>query len=82
MVSRKAQPNNHPIYSVDTKVGFSIFYNDLSFEEEEPETVMTIKDISDHQTQKITDQQNSEEDDMWNMTFDGASSKEGARFGV
>jgi hypothetical protein len=33
MVSRKTQPNNHPIYSVDTEVGSSIFYNDLSFEE-------------------------------------------------
>jgi hypothetical protein len=34
MVSSKTQPNNHPIYSVDTEVGSSIFYNDLSFEEE------------------------------------------------
>jgi hypothetical protein len=31
MVSSKTQPNNHPIYSVDTEVGSSIFYNDLSF---------------------------------------------------
>jgi hypothetical protein len=53
MVSRKSQPNNHPIYSVDTEVGSSIFYNDLSFEEEEPKTVMTIKDKSDHQTRKL-----------------------------
>jgi hypothetical protein len=82
MVSRKTQPNNHPIYSVDTEVGSSIFYNDLSFEEEEPKTVMTIKDKSDHQTEEITDQQNSEEDEMWNMSFDGAASREGAGVGV
>jgi hypothetical protein len=75
MVSRKTQPNNHPTYSVDTEVGSSIFYNDLSFEEEEPKTVMTIKEKSDHQTEEITYHQNNEEDEMWNMKFDGASSK-------
>jgi hypothetical protein len=32
MVSRKNQPKNHPIYSVDTEFGSSVFYNDLSFE--------------------------------------------------
>jgi hypothetical protein len=41
-VSRKAQPNNHPIYSIDTDIGSSIFYNDLSFEEEEPTVVMVV----------------------------------------
>jgi hypothetical protein len=44
MVSSKTQPNNHPIYSVDTEFGSSIFYNNLSFEEGEPTTVMAIKD--------------------------------------
>jgi hypothetical protein len=44
MVSSKTQPNNHPIYSVDTEVDSSIFYNDLSFEKEEPTIVMTIND--------------------------------------
>ena len=44
MLSRKTQPNNHPIYSMDTKVGSSIFYNNLSFKEGEPMTVMAIKD--------------------------------------
>jgi hypothetical protein len=44
MVSRKTRLNNHPIYSVETKVSSSIFYNDLSFEEEEPTTVMTVDD--------------------------------------
>ena len=32
MVTIKMQPNNHPIYSIDTEFGSSIFYNDLSFE--------------------------------------------------
>jgi hypothetical protein len=48
MVSRETQPNNHPIYSVDTEFGSSIFYNNLSFEEWEPTTVMTIKEKIEH----------------------------------
>jgi hypothetical protein len=48
MVSRKTQPNNHPIYSVDTKVGSSIFYNNLSFEEGESIIIMDIKDKTEH----------------------------------
>jgi hypothetical protein len=41
MVSNNMQPNNHPIYFIDIEVGSSIFYNDLSFEEEEKKTIMT-----------------------------------------
>jgi hypothetical protein len=33
MASSKNQPNNHPIYSIDTEVGSSIFFNNLSFKE-------------------------------------------------
>ena len=73
MLSRKSQPNNHPIYSVDIEVGSSIFYNDLIFEEEEPSTVMAIKDKTNHQTKEITNQKNNAEDVMWNMSFDGAA---------
>jgi hypothetical protein len=82
MVSNKSQPNNHPIYSVDTDVGSYIFYNDLIFEEEEPRNVIPMKDKFDHQTEKITNQQNNEEDEMWNMKFDRAASKEGVGAGV
>jgi hypothetical protein len=48
MVSRKTQPNNHPICSVDTEVGSSIFYNNLSFEEGKPKYVMAAKDETEH----------------------------------
>jgi ribonuclease HI len=82
MVSIKTQPNNHPIYYVDTEVGSSIFYNNLIFEEGNPTTVMAIKDKTEHRTEKITDQQNSAEDEMWNMSFDGAASREGVGAGV
>jgi hypothetical protein len=33
IVSSKTQPQNHPIYIIDTEVGSSIFYNDFSFRE-------------------------------------------------
>ena len=82
MVSRKTQPNNHPIYSVDNEVCFSIFYNNLNFEEREPTTVMVIKEKIEHRTEEITDQQNSAEDEMWNMIFDGAASREGDGAGL
>jgi hypothetical protein len=35
MVSNKSQPSNHPIYSVETELGSSIFFNDLCSKEEE-----------------------------------------------
>ena len=34
MVSIKDKPENPPIYSIDTKLGSSMFYNDSHFEEE------------------------------------------------
>jgi hypothetical protein len=41
MVRSTMQQNNHPIYTIDTEVGSSIFYNDLNFEEEEPTDIIT-----------------------------------------
>ena len=32
---KEENPENHPIYDVDTDMSFSIFYNDLCFEESE-----------------------------------------------
>jgi hypothetical protein len=82
MVSSKTQPNNHPIYSVDTEVDSSIFYNDLSFEEEESTTVMTVDDKAARRAAECIDLRNHEEDEMWNMSFDGAVNKEGAGVGM
>jgi ribonuclease HI len=82
MVSNKAQLNNHPIYSMETEIGSSILFNDLSFEEEVPETDMAMKDKPDQQTEKFLDHQNKEDKEMWNMNFDGVVSREGARDGV
>jgi hypothetical protein len=44
MVSSKMKKNNHPIYFVDTEIDSSIFYNDLSFEEEESTVIMAVED--------------------------------------
>jgi hypothetical protein len=82
MVTKKTQPNNHSIYSIDIEVGSSIFYNDLSFEEGKTTTTISIKDETDHQGEEITNQKNSAKDEMWNMIFDGAARKEGTRVGV
>jgi hypothetical protein len=70
MVINKDQPNNHPIYYVETKIGSSILFNDSSFEEKVPETDMTIKYKPGQKTEKISKQQNNAENEMWNMSFD------------
>jgi hypothetical protein len=49
IVSRKRKPNNHHIYYVDIEVGFSIFYSDMCFEEEDTKIVkLPVKDEADH----------------------------------
>jgi hypothetical protein len=54
MVSSKMQPNNHPIYYVDTEVNSSIFYNDLSFEEEELTAIMIVdKEVARQATECV-----------------------------
>jgi ribonuclease HI len=71
------QPNNHPIYSIDTDIDSSIFYNDLSFEEEEPTTVMIVDDKAMRCATECTDPRNRAENEIWNMSFDKAVNKEG-----
>jgi ribonuclease HI len=77
MVRSKTQPNNHPIYSIDTEVGSSIFYNDLSFEEEESTTIMTTDEETTWKAAECTDPKDHVENEIWNMSFDGVVSKEG-----
>jgi len=77
MVSSKTQLNNHPIHYVDIEIGSSIFYNDLSFEREEPTTVMIVEDKIVHRAKECIDSRKHVENKMWNMSFDGAINKEG-----
>jgi hypothetical protein len=81
VVSNKSQPNNHPIYSVETEIGSSIFFNDLSFEEKGSDIDMDSKDQSDQQ-EESSERQNDAKNWMWNMSFDGAISREGEGAGV
>jgi hypothetical protein len=82
MVSRKTKQNNHPIYSVDTEVDSSIFYNNLSFEEGKPTTVMIVGDKAMHRIEEIMDQRNRIENEIWNVSFDGVVSREAVGVGV
>ena len=43
MVSSRDNPNNHPIYAIDTDLGSPIFYNDLHFEEENQNNIKLIE---------------------------------------
>ena len=55
MVSNKSHPNNHPIYSMETELGSSIFFNDLCFEEKRPKIDMARKHRSDQQIEKFSE---------------------------
>jgi hypothetical protein len=82
MVSIKTQLNNHPIYSIDTKIDSSIFYNDLSFEEGDPTTITTFEDKAESRAEECIDQRNCTKNEMWNMSFDGAINREGVEASV
>ena len=73
MVRNKEKPNNHPIYSIEIDIGYSIFYNDLCFEEDDQIV------SKDQQKGSVSEQNNKEDEGVWNMDFDGAVSKEGER---
>jgi hypothetical protein len=72
MVSSKDKPNNHPIYSIDTDIGSTIFYNDLCLDEDDQ------NDPKYQQAESISEQKKNEDEGLWNMDFDGAVSEEGA----
>jgi len=78
MVSSKTQPHNHPIYAVDTEVGSYIFYNDLSFEEEESTSIITTDEKTVRETTECADPKDHMENRVWNMSFDDAINREGA----
>lgn len=90
MVSCQENPHNHPIYAIDIDLGSSIFFNDVCCEpseeevkaafqpvEEKSRMALQPKDEKCRETKKET-----ESEGMWEMFFDGASSKEGARVRV
>jgi hypothetical protein len=72
MVRSKEKPNNHPIYSIETDIGSSIFSNDLCFEEDDQIV------SKDQKIESVLEQHNKEDEGVWNMDFDGVVNKEGA----
>jgi ribonuclease HI len=62
-------PRNHPIYVVEDGMGLSFFH----LNDDEPEI-----SVSQHRDHSMTGQQNK----MWNMYFDGSSSREGYGEGI
>jgi hypothetical protein len=72
IISDEADPTNHPIFSLDTDLGF-----DLLQLTNTPEAPLQIrkKPVSFHEIPPPTTS-------MWKMFFDGASSREGAGVGV
>ena len=71
LVSDSSHPNNHPIYSIDENFGSCI----LQLNDETEGVLQVQKDIP-VQVKK------EEPGGLWQMYFDGASSKEGAGVGV
>jgi hypothetical protein len=82
MVSNKSQPSNHPIYSVETKLGSSIFFNDLCSKEEETKIIIADKNELNQQVEELSEPQGDAEDQIWKMNFDGATCREGVGAGV
>ena len=71
LVSDSRHPNNHPIYSIDENLGSCM----LQLNDENEGVLQVQKDIP-------VQVKREEPDGLWQMYFDGASSKEGAGAGV
>ena len=71
MISDNKHPNNHPIYSIDENLGSCM----LQLSDEVEGVLQVHKDI-------LVQIKKEEPDGLWQMYFDGASSKEGAGAGV
>ena len=80
MINNKECLENHPIYTVDTDMGSSIFFN--SFEPPKSPFVM-MKAKGDNREIKEDPKISIEQKSQWfSMHFDGACSKEGAGAGI
>ena len=90
MVSNRENPENHPIYSVDTDLGSSMLFNEAGPQKDEPKLADHGSSESDYQSARTN--LDSESDDVpvtqepsegwWCMNFDGAASKKGAGAGI
>ena len=90
MIINKENPENHPIYSVDTNMGSSMLFNEVIPQKDEPEPEVSGNSESDYQSAQThsdsgpDDAPSREEpsDGWWRMSFDGVADKEGVGVGV
>jgi len=90
MISNRENPENHPICSVDTDMGSSMFLMRLYLKRMNPsqETVEAVnRTIKVHEHIQIVGlmmhlQQKKPSNGWWRMSFDGVVSKEGAGAGI
>ena len=90
MVSNRENPENHPIYSIDTDLGSSMLFNEVGPQKDEPKPADSGGSESDYQgvgtdldsefdnvpiTQELSD-------GWWHMSFDGAANKRGEGAGI
>ena len=90
MISNRENPENHPIYFVDTDMGSSMLFNEVVPQKDDPEpkdsgsnepncqSAQTKLDSGSDDAPLIEEPSNG----WWYMHFDGAANKEGAGAGV
>ena len=90
MINNKENPENHPIYSVDTNMGSSMLFNEARPQKDEPKPVNSGSSESDYQSAG-TDLDSGSDDaplteepsnGWWRMHFEGATSKKGVGIGI
>ena len=90
MISNRENPENHPIYSIDTDMGSSMLFNKAGPQKDEPKPVDSGSNKSDYQSAGTDLDSESDDapitqepsDGWWHMSFDGAASKKGSGVGI
>ena len=78
MISSPECPQNHPIYSIDTDLGSVIFCNESA--KDQSKNMVLIKETEIEGQIEIKEVLQIQER-WWNLHFDGAVGKDGARDG-
>ena len=90
MINNRENPENHPIYSVDTDMGSFMLFNEVGPQKDEPEPKDSGSSESDYQSAETDlesgfDSVSSVEESRngwWDMSFDGVASKKGVGAGI
>ena len=90
MISNRENPENHPIYSVDTDMGSSMLFNEARPQKDEPDPEDSGSNELDYQSAKTHMDSGSDDAPLieepsngyWCMSFDGEASKKGIGAGI